>query len=143
MAVRIIVRIIVQNKDSILFLRQRNSTGGAYTLPGGKLDPNETPLEAGIRECYEETGLKLSPKNLKLVHVLYLKKGNGNGVDLFMVYRSKKWKGEVSIKEPEKFKQVVWMNKNDVSKMEVVPIANHIVQQYIQKIKYSDLVLVK
>lgn len=31
-----------------------------WDLPKGKLEPNETPLEAALRECQEETGLDLS-----------------------------------------------------------------------------------
>ncbi len=143
MAVRIIVRVIVRKENKILFLRQRNSTGGAYTLPGGKLDPKETALEAGVRECYEETGLKLDMTTVKLVHNLFLTKGKGIDNDLFMVFRAKRWKGVIKIKEPEKFKQVVWLDINKINSMNVVPIAHHIVNQYLKKNRYSDLVLVK
>ncbi len=143
MAVRIIVRMILRKENKILFLRQRNSMGGAYTLPGGKLDPNETALEAGIRENYEETGLKIDPKNVKLVHNLFVKKGKGSDDDLFMVFKTKKWKGVIKIKEPEKFKQVVWLDIEKINTMNVVPIANHIVNQYLKKNRYSDLILVK
>lgn len=143
MAVRVIVRVIVRKENKILFLRQRNSTGGAYTLPGGKLDANETALEAGVRESYEETGLKIDPKSMKLVHSLFVKKGKGNDDDLFMVFRAKKWKGVIEIKEPEKFKQVEWLAIDKINTMNVVPIANHIANQYLNKNRYSDLILVK
>lgn len=32
-----------------------------WDLPKGKIEPNETPMEAALRECMEETGLDLSP----------------------------------------------------------------------------------
>ena len=32
-----------------------------WDLPKGKIEPNETPMEAALRECVEETGLDLSP----------------------------------------------------------------------------------
>ena len=35
----------------------------SYEIPGGRVDVNETPENAAIRECFEETGVKC--KNLK------------------------------------------------------------------------------
>lgn len=35
-----------------------------WALPGGRLDPGETPLEAALREMDEEIGLKLPPAAL-------------------------------------------------------------------------------
>lgn len=36
-----------------------NSHAGQWALPGGRLDPGETPEQAAIRECAEELGLAL------------------------------------------------------------------------------------
>jgi ADP-ribose pyrophosphatase YjhB (NUDIX family) len=33
-------------------------------LPGGAIDPNEPPADAGVRECFEETGLLVRPDRL-------------------------------------------------------------------------------
>lgn len=38
-----------------------NRHAGQWALPGGRLDPGETPIEAALRECHEELGLALSP----------------------------------------------------------------------------------
>lgn len=35
-----------------------------WALPGGRVDPGETPLEAALREMTEEIGLALSPDDL-------------------------------------------------------------------------------
>jgi len=35
----------------------RDAEMGFWTLPGGAVDPNEQPADAGVRECFEETGL--------------------------------------------------------------------------------------
>lgn len=135
--------MIVRNENKILFLRQRNSTGGAYTLPGGKMDTGETAIQAGIRECYEETGLKLDAQKTKLVHNLFLKRGKTGDTDLFIVFRAKRWKGEIQIKEPQKFKEVEWIDIDKIDTLNIVPIAHHLVKQFLEKKRYSDLVLVK
>jgi 8-oxo-dGTP pyrophosphatase MutT (NUDIX family) len=36
--------------------------GGQFALPGGKLDPGETAVEAALRELEEEVGLSVSPQ---------------------------------------------------------------------------------
>ena len=50
----------------ILTLRptRLNQHSGQYALPGGKLDFDETPYEAAIRELDEELGLSLAPRNI-------------------------------------------------------------------------------
>ncbi|NPC96638.1 NUDIX domain-containing protein [Nocardioides sp. zg-DK7169] len=38
----------------------RKATSRLFQLPGGKLEPGESPLAAGIRETREEVGLELT-----------------------------------------------------------------------------------
>lgn len=49
--------IICLQADKILLVRQEASV---WSLPGGKIDPGETQLEAAHRELFEETCLHLS-----------------------------------------------------------------------------------
>lgn len=50
--------LVIKN-DKVLLIR--HPFIGKYFQPGGHIDENETPLEAAIREVYEETGWKCSP----------------------------------------------------------------------------------
>lgn len=46
--------VICRKDDRVLYVRKRNSK---WSLPGGKIEPDETPVEAAARELEEETGL--------------------------------------------------------------------------------------
>lgn len=53
-------------RDGLILAVARRNNPNDFSLPGGKIDPGETPEEACIREVFEETGLKIS--NLKEVY---------------------------------------------------------------------------
>lgn len=57
--------VIALNNDNILMTRQYRFLidGMSWEVPGGKVDPGETPEHAAVRECIEETGFKC--RNLK------------------------------------------------------------------------------
>lgn len=56
------VAITEQDEKAAFLLTRRaprlNSHGGQWALPGGRLDPGETPIEAALREMNEEVGLQ-------------------------------------------------------------------------------------
>ncbi len=57
--------VILNEFDEILLC---HSTGNNhYNLPKGMIDEGETPLEAAIRECREETGLVFTPDQLEII----------------------------------------------------------------------------
>jgi 8-oxo-dGTP pyrophosphatase MutT (NUDIX family) len=57
--------LLYNERGEILGVSRRNRPSD-MNLPGGKVDPGETPKEACEREIFEETGLKIS--NLELVY---------------------------------------------------------------------------
>jgi 8-oxo-dGTP pyrophosphatase MutT (NUDIX family) len=57
------VTVYVMHEESFLMLLNRKL--GCWVPPGGKVDRHETPDEAALRECLEETGINIELKGKK------------------------------------------------------------------------------
>jgi len=60
-----LVDICIRRRIDGKFLAVTNRKHDGWTLPGGKLDQNESPAKAAIRELREETGLKVEMGDLR------------------------------------------------------------------------------
>jgi ADP-ribose pyrophosphatase YjhB (NUDIX family) len=62
---KIDVRAAVFLKDKILLVKER---GDGWTLPGGWVDPGESPSEAAVRETREESGYDVNAVRLIAIY---------------------------------------------------------------------------
>jgi 8-oxo-dGTP diphosphatase len=112
---------IVLRKDSEFCALKRINTGwmdGFYSLPAGGVEEGETLLEAAQREAFEEIGVQIKSRDLRLVHTLHCKtRGEGWIGHLFATDR---WEGIPTICEPEKHGDLCWFSFRDIPK-EFVP----------------------
>lgn len=52
-----VLMIVTQKNHLLMIEKKRGSKEPKINLPGGKVEAHEKPLEAAIRECYEETSI--------------------------------------------------------------------------------------
>jgi len=128
--------MFLEKNGKILLLKQTNKNGGSHTMIGGKIDADEMAVTALIRECYEETGIVLMEKKVKLIHVANRARKMSNN-ELILVFRAKKWKGVPEPKETKKFKDVVWLDPGDLPKS-TLPFVRHLIKQYLKGKFYSE-----
>ncbi len=61
--------LYILRDDMVLLIEKKKGLGrGLYNGVGGKVERGETPIEAAIRECVEEVGIR--PKNLEWMGLL-------------------------------------------------------------------------
>ena len=132
---RLKVRLILYNKGKILLLKQTKPNGGNYTLVGGNMESNETAKETIIRESFEEAGIILRPKDLKLVHVLQ-KVAQGEQ-RLVLYFKAQKYEGKLEARERRKFKAVEWFSLYDLPN-NITETVKHVLRQYRKGNQYSS-----
>ena len=54
-----VTAIVYGTHGEILLVRQRD--GDVWSTPGGAVEPDENPVDAVVRETWEETGLSVQP----------------------------------------------------------------------------------
>lgn len=108
--------VVVMDRDRLLVGRHRN--GDAWVIPGGAIDPGETPAEAAIRETLEETGLEIEITGLVGVwggtpehRIEY---PNGDVVDYTMVTMRGRVVGGVARPDIEEFSELAWMSVDEL-----------------------------
>jgi 8-oxo-dGTP diphosphatase len=131
------VFVILINKNKVLLMRRYKTSfeDGRYSLPSGFIDGNETVRLAAVRECFEETGVKIKLNNIKFVHNLFIKGRGGVWVDYF--FECKKFKGIPKISEPNKCDHMYWCDLKKLPK-NLIPFVKKVLENYKKQVKYSE-----
>lgn len=111
------VVIVVNEQGKMLVLRRGETAGtfpGYWNFPGGAVEEGETIEAAGVRELEEESGIKVSEKDLVYFQVNTLPKIM---VHFFM---TNKYEGEVSLNwESTDYK---WVSLEGLKELKFIPM---------------------
>lgn len=139
-------RLMLEYREHTLYLLQTPENGGGYTLPGGKIEGEEFAKEGLIRETLEEIGIILTKKSLKMVHIMH--KRLKSTTEIIFFFRARIWKGEIIVKETDKFKEAKWLPHDEPPKRlpAVIKVAmakiqeDKIFSQYPSQVKVKNIV---
>ena len=76
--------VIVHDGRVLLVRNIRGVTKGRYLLPAGRVDPDELPDQAAVREAFEETNLRVEIQGLLGVRLWVMDDGEHNYFFMFL-----------------------------------------------------------
>lgn len=103
------VHLALRRGNDVLF-GQRQNTGfedGAWHLPSGHLEADESVIDALIREAEEEIGIIIKPEDVHFAHIMHNSSSGGRMAFFFTV---RTWQGETENREPEKCAELQWFS---------------------------------
>ncbi len=102
--------IVFNNNDEVLLARRKyDPHKGEWSVPGGHVEKNESPLSAAIREIKEECNLTL-PKNLKVLKLLILP-------DKEITFFTVRYTGNEKILASSDVSEVGWFKLDEIPKL--------------------------
>ena len=117
-----VATVYIEYKDQILLLHRQNneSQGNKWGIPGGKVEKNETPLQAVIRETKEETGIDISNQAIETLKTVYVEYNESNHF-VYHAFRTQLQgdPGAVRINFDE-HKGFTWVKPDDALKMDLL-----------------------
>lgn len=110
-----IVAQVYVKKDNKILMVQENKIGkkGKWNMPAGKLEKNETLIDAAIRETKEETNLDVQINGLIAIQESITEMGQL----IIFYFKGEYISGEISFNQ-EEISDVKWMTEKEIKDMD-------------------------
>ena len=112
--------IMIDPKGRLLIVRKKNTE--KYMLPGGKIEPNETPIEALIRELKEELAVVIPAALANFITTYEAPAANEPGYqirsNLFFILLPQ----EIEVRAAAEIAEAIWITPQEISNYNFAPL---------------------
>ncbi|MEF3280529.1 MAG: NUDIX domain-containing protein [Elusimicrobiota bacterium] len=125
---------IITKNDSVMIILMNTITGEkVWTFPKGHIEKNETPLEAALREVFEETGVKCKiSDNAKFFISHYFFTRNGEKVEKKVYwYLMTPIEETGKIETPNEIEETRWVSYKDALLLLKYPSDKQIIKKLL------------
>lgn len=114
-----VVAAALTNQTGEILLQRRpegRQMAGLWEFPGGKVDADESPESALVRELHEELGIMVEPQ--KLVPLTFASEPLGQRNLLLLLYLCREWEGEP---QPLDAPELRWLQPSQMHALPMPP----------------------
>ncbi len=112
--------IMIDPKGRLLIVRKKNTE--KYMLPGGKIEPNETPIEALIRELKEELDVEIPAALANFITTYEAPAANEPGYqirsNLFFILLPQM----IEVKAATEIAEAIWITPQEIPNYHFAPL---------------------
>ncbi len=124
-----------------VLLQKRQNTGYMDNMydacSSGRVEPNESILEAIQREAFEETCIKIRKEDIKLVNTYHSSSKSNPFEYLRFYFTTKVWSGEPKIGEPDKCSELLWVDIDNLP-INTIPHFKVAINNFLNEISYDQ-----
>ncbi|HEM4252054.1 NUDIX hydrolase [Streptococcus suis] len=137
MPVKLIAHVLLTVSDSHLIIQRLQIKRGKpnvfpqyWDIPGGRVEENELPRDAAVRECFEETGISIEKENLTIIHEDSQFDVEKQTVFTRLVYEvTLPEQPKTILLDPEEHTDFLWLTSRDENKKNLVPYLDEILEK--------------
>ena len=125
----LVVAAAFHRKDGRWLMHRRPADkqhGGLWEFPGGKVEIDESPKEALVREVGEELGIVVEPAELKPLGFAQSDQNDSENPIVILLYRIEDWTGDAQALEGG---EVEWFHPAEIQNLDKPPLDCDLVQQ--------------
>ena len=105
--------------------------GATWGIPAGKLDPGESPLQAMIRETYEESNITVEANKARSLGKLYARHPKADFI--FHIYAVQLDQAPDVRLAPKEHTDFCWTNAVDAGELDLMPGAPEVIEIYSKR----------
>lgn len=117
-------------KFLLLHRQEHKAQGNTWGVPAGKIDGDESEIQAMLREAQEETGISLAAEDLKYIRQVYVRYPDYDFI--YHMFAAELDQEPLVTINPAEHKEFQWISPEDALQINLMPDLDHCIKFYYQ-----------